>query len=319
MSIWHAPYALKARRPLNARCEERLRHGSLLKVRFATGMTGYADCLPWPELGDAPLPAQLNSLRGSAPHPAPLAARSLALACNDAVARAQGVSLLDGAQRLRNHHLISQPSKVDQAYAQNLRDEGFTRAKLKIGIDSEQERRAMHHLAEAGLKLRPDFNRAQHSEAIDQWCKAHRPLLAHCDFLEDPLPLGPAWQALHGRHPVPLALDGAPLGQYRPEASVRVLKPAWHSPTGLQASHKLVVTHAMDHPIGQAHAVACAIQLQQALGDRLLDCGLLGHAVYEQDAKIPPPLPSDGPQLKPAGDLGIGYSDFLAAQEWIPL
>ena len=51
MKISFSSYALAAKR-----------QGALLKVEFEEGMIGYADCHPWPELGDVPLQEQLHLL-----------------------------------------------------------------------------------------------------------------------------------------------------------------------------------------------------------------------------------------------------------------
>jgi O-succinylbenzoate synthase len=36
-----------------------MRQGALLKIVFADHLVGYADCHPWPELGDIPLAEQV--------------------------------------------------------------------------------------------------------------------------------------------------------------------------------------------------------------------------------------------------------------------
>ena len=78
-------YTLTPRGAPNSRTTGSARTGALLRVEFADEEIGYADCFPWPELGDAPLSAQLNSIKTG--YLTPVTARSLYFASKDAQAR----------------------------------------------------------------------------------------------------------------------------------------------------------------------------------------------------------------------------------------
>ena len=54
MKIDYSCYGWNLRVPLNSRSLSLKRYGALLQVSFDDCLLGYADCHPWPELGDAP-------------------------------------------------------------------------------------------------------------------------------------------------------------------------------------------------------------------------------------------------------------------------
>jgi O-succinylbenzoate synthase len=65
--------------------------GALLKFQWNSDQIGYADCFPWPELGDATLDEQLASLKKR--EVTSLLERSITFAKVDAEARAAGKSV----------------------------------------------------------------------------------------------------------------------------------------------------------------------------------------------------------------------------------
>ena len=63
--MFYHEYSLTACGPLNARAAEVCRKGALIK----TDEGGYGCIQPWPELGDATLPEELDALRKGRPLP----------------------------------------------------------------------------------------------------------------------------------------------------------------------------------------------------------------------------------------------------------
>src|SRR5438094_571928 len=94
--IWYSEYDLQPRRALSALAAPGPRRGALIRIGG-----GFADIHPWPELGDAPLDAQIATLaRGQT---TPLTRRSLEMAALDAQARDRGVSLFEGVSIPESH------------------------------------------------------------------------------------------------------------------------------------------------------------------------------------------------------------------------
>jgi o-succinylbenzoate synthase len=119
------------------------RKGALLRVNGK----GYADCHPWPELGDAPLQKQLELLRKGVT--TPLTAQSLFFASIDAQAREKGISLF--------HNLIIPPSHMLVKVGDHI-SPGTNCIKLKVGIDVPKEIEYLNTFKGESIKIRLDFN-----------------------------------------------------------------------------------------------------------------------------------------------------------------
>ena len=169
MKLFYASYELEADAPMNAVAQALKRPGALLKVQFDAGRTGYADCHAWPELGDLPLPQQLDSLASSSL--TPITRCALEWAKVDAEARFEGKALLTQEGILKNHYLISDLISWTSDQTDKIEDQGFTHVKLKVGRQSEAEAEALCRLfSHSSLKLRLDFNETLTPIAFGLFC-----------------------------------------------------------------------------------------------------------------------------------------------------
>ena len=272
--IWYWPYELTPRRALSDIAAAGPRRGALIRVD-----EGFADVHPWPELGDAPLDAQLAMLaRGET---TPLTAASLRFAAIDAAARGAGRNAFEGLTIPPSHWPGADPPA------------GFDTVKLK-SID-----RIPDH-----VRLRIDFNATL---TPDEFVRIAATLpRERIDFIEDPCPYDAAtWRDLRDRTGLCLALDR---GNGTEDVDVLVVKPAVQEIPATDA--EIVVTSYMDHPLGQL----CAAYAAAAAGITTT-CGLITHVLYESDAFIER-MQLDGTRLVPPAGTGFGFDDLLEALPW---
>ncbi len=338
-----------------ARAARTPRHGVLLKVEFDHDTTGYADLHPWEEFGHAPLEDHLASLPTETP--TALAKLALRHARTDAAARRAGVSLFGGLPEVRSHALFTDWTQAPRSAFEQCLTEGYTAAKLKIGQDPEREAQALNNLADLPLRWRLDANAAFQGRderparppaTIHNFLtKLHPSIGENLEFLEDPIPYDPtAWSALAEHEKLPLALDWqlpAPAARMTqghptatgpanitastpppwPGAQILVIKPASQDafPLALaaaQAGMGIVVTHSMDHPLGQSVALWTAMRLRQRHGDLVRDGGLQAGGLYQPD-NFTTQLQTAGPRTIPPPGTGFGFDELLAQLPWAPL
>lgn len=319
IGIWH--YTLQPG-PDSARAARGPRQGALIKVEFNDGAIGYADLHPWTEFGHEPLDQNLASLTTG--KPTRLANLALRHARTDAAARRVGVSLFDGLPEVRSHALftdwVGAPRKV---FAQCV-TEGYTAAKLKIGREPHRQAESLNTLSDLPLRWRLDTNVSQGTE---KFLTALSPAVrTNIEFLEDPMPYNPSsWSALSEREKITLALDWEIPSSPPPwpGAEVLVIKPASQDafPLALAAAHagmQLVVTHSMDHPLGQSVALWTAMRLRQRHGELVLDGGLQAVGLFAQD-EFNEQIRCRGPQTIPPPGTGFGFDQQLAGLPWSAL
>ena len=299
------------------------RSGALIEVTFDNGTIGYADVHPWEEFGHAPLTEHLASL--STDKPTPLANLALRHARSDAAARRAGVSLFDGLPEVRSHALFTDWAKAPRSAFEQCVAEGYTAAKLKIGRNLEQEAASLNQLADLPLRWRLDANASfidasSLSGFLDRLSPA---VMSKIEFLEDPFAYDPAaWSAASENRKLDLALDWElPTSPPPwPGAQTLVIKPASQDafPLALSTAHasmEIVVTHSMDHPLGQAVALWTAMRLRQRHGDLVLDGGLQAVGLYASDA-FNEQIKTDGPRTILPPGTGFGFDDLLVKLPW---
>ena len=315
------------------------RHGALIEVSFDDGSTGYADLHPWEEFGHAPLAEHLASL--TTDQTTPLAALALRHARTDAAARHAGVSLFDGLPEIPSHALFTDWTKAPRSAFEQCVADGYRTAKLKIGRDLEREAVALNQLADLPLLWRLDANASLPTgggDAAATSCSAAvlggelleifltkllPDIRENIAFLEDPFPYDTdAWSALSEREKLPLALDWELPSSPPPwpGAQVLVIKPAAQDafPLALAAAHagmELVVTHSMDHPLGQSVALWTAMRLRQRHGDLVLEGGLQAAGLYSAD-EFSEHIRTRGPQTIPPPGTGFGFDELLEKLPW---
>ncbi len=329
MKIWTSPYALQPRRPASEGGRD-ARRGALLRVETAAGV-GHADLHPWPELGDEPLDAQLESLRAG--RPLRLAARALAWSEVDAAARSLGKSAFEGLRIPPSHFLAVDMGFVGREMIGALEGDGYRAVKLKVGRDPAREIEALSRLGEepeSAVRLRLDFNARLDAEGARAFIASlPRSVRERVEFIEDPCAFAPAaWKALSAST-APVALDRAAgaavaFGAITSGAvDVLVVKPAIDDAhdavstfvTAVSGPNYAVVTSYLDHPFGQMTAAFSAATLAGELPGRIGVCGLLSHSAYEPSG-FSEALRQRGPNLMPAEGTGFGFDGLLEPLEW---
>jgi o-succinylbenzoate synthase len=323
VKIWAHHYTLQPG-PDPARAARGPRQGALIRVEFDDSSTGYADLHPWEEFGHAPLEDQLASLANN--QPTPLANLALRHARTDAAARRAGLSLFDGLPEVCSHVLFVNWTNAPREAFEQCVAEGYPAAKLKIGRDPRREAEALNALAGLPLSWRLDANTSftTGGESIGTFLtKLHPNLRQNIEFLEDPTPYdAEAWSALAEREKIFLALDWElpATPPPWPGAQILVIKPASQDafPLALAAAHaglQIVVTHSMDHPLGQAVALWTAMRLRQRHGDIVLDGGLQATGLHAPD-EFSAQIRCQGPQTAPPPGAGFGFDELLERLPW---
>ena len=318
------------------------RSGALIKVSFEDGTTGYADLHPWTEFGHAPLGEHLASL--TAGQPTHLVNLALRHARTDAAARRAGVSLFDGLPEVGSHALFTDWTTAPRSAFEQCVAEGYTAVKLKVGRSPQHEAEALNQLTDLSLHWRLDANATfqgreeRPARPLEQtrtsgplvptkWLALlHDSIRQNIEFLEDPFPYDPAaWFALSQDEHLTIALDWQlpVLPPPWPGAQILLIKPASQDafPLALAAAHagmQIVVTHSMDHPLGQSVALWTAMRLRQRHGDLARTGGLQATGLYQADA-FSEQIQTRGPQTVPPPGTGFGFDILLDNLRWVSL
>jgi O-succinylbenzoate synthase len=328
MRLAFSPYELRSRTALGKSAGS-TRSGALLRFELAEGI-GYADCHPWPELGDESLEQQLALL--SSGEFTRLTRRSLALARIDALARASQRSVFENSIP-PSHILSGNVLDVSARDLERFKRDGFSTVKTKAGHQPHEEAQHLRALAReavaVGMKIRIDLNESLTLASAlmfsDVLCGNGGG--AGIDFVEDPMAYrAEDWRELKERFPLRLALDRGAVdfaGDLQGDESfdVMVLKPAIQDPAAVlgaleNAKKTLVVTSYLDHPIGTLGAAWAAAEAQAKLGTQLELCGLMTHLNYEQTGF---PLQREGSRLIAPEGTGFGFDEELQRMQWAGL
>lgn len=312
--VWIYPYRLRPRHgSLNSLANRASHEGVLIRYRDGHG------CIhPWPELGDPKLSDCLKDLKG--PRRRPIVRRAIRCAELDQVARQFEHSLFEDLEVPISHATITRadPESIGQAV-----EAGFTTVKLKIGRDAANDAASLNSLANGfpTLRWRLDANEAYdpHQAAVFLGGIDAR-TMSQVDFIEDPCPYAHhTWRELYANHRVALAVDreAAPLST---EAQFMVIKPARDEPillaeAAVENRQRVMVTSAMDHPIGQTFAAWEAGSLALRMPGLVVTCGLQTHHLFEQDP-FTECLGSWSPDFTAPSGHGLGFTDLLDSLPW---
>lgn len=274
MKIWLYRYELQSRQ------------GALLKIEWSPGQTGFSDLHPWPSLGDQKLEEHIQSLEEM--KFTPLAARSVQFNLRDSEYRRMGRNAFLGLGLPTTHHLLREPATEKQA--REWTAEGFTHLKTK-----------RFQVPFQGAAWRFDFNgRLSRSEFLQWWTGLSEAEKARIDFVEDPGAVG-----ISG----PWARDWFA----QSDAKIRIVKPARESTEGLEHFERVVFTHSLDHPLGQACALWAAARYYARHPERREVCGLAAHAKVDGFSEL---WHCTGPRMKPTPGIGFGFDDLLHDLRW---
>lgn len=320
------------------------REGALLKVEFEDCI-GYADCHPWPEIGDDPLHMQLHRL--SLRTPTQLCKHTLDWAYIDGKARARGEPLIQLSPDIKkvktglsslydsvhyskvpqSHYLILQLDESTSALFAKGLNEGFTRFKIKMNSFSEETFSEFERLIKLcqlnNVKLRLDlnehFNQMQFEDFITKFAD-YKPWI---DYVEDPFPFElQSWKDSADKHNISFACDvrNHYPSHHLKEIPILVIKPAIYPMEKIEqiAHSKVVFTSYAAHPIEQMTAAYAAAKISQAHTDHNVLAGLLSHKVYKKNA-FSERFQKRGPTFYPVEGNGFGFDDLLEQQKWIKL
>ena len=337
-----------------------LQHGTLLRILFQEVGIGFASLQPKLALGDAPLSELLPAARSlvgrifkqkfsseraqSTGAGGQILQQSVRLAFVDAYYRSQGLCAWEGLRIPRSHRLVDLVSLTSQLQESRA---GIQRFKIKLDVaELGGAAEFLHRGCSAWMdrvRIRLDFNyrwdRAQVREFLRQ-CGPGRDLV---EFIEDPYPLeAMAWIQDQREFGVAFALDHLQLLElpYTSQAPFRVivLKPAAQDVRERITWAKLwnlpvVITHYLDHPVGQMGAAWVAAALMgrgealRVLGLedldvhslRLLEGGLDGSGQYETESFAAALPDSINGQVHPPPGTGLGWDEQWSTVSWSAL
>lgn len=321
MQISFSPYQLM---PLEGSLRN-LRNGALIKVVQNDGSFGYADCHPWPELGDDSLSDQLSLMKQGIFNS--LTRQSIKFAEIDANARKEKFHLFNGLMTPKNHFQVSDLFFLSNPLLEKLAREGVNIIKIKLSgsdpTEIETIERFFRKLQSLEIKLRLDFNGKLEQEQFIDFLNKSSKYLDIVDYFEDPFRYDPlSWQEVREEKQIKLACDrGSEQALNFPHScDVLVVKPAIQEITPFLTSalknRRLVLTSYLDHPIGQLSALYIASKIHKEHPAILSECGFLTHHVYTQTL-FSSSFKQKGSRLIPSKEgLGWGFDAYLEQLNW---
>jgi len=300
MKVWVHGYNLTPQIPGGPQ-----RRGALLKVEWALGQTGFSDLHPWPEFGEAPLDAHLEAL--AAMKFTRLTEVSLEFNYIDREFRLMKRNAFLGLIIPRSHKLVMDITAVTGQELAMWEKEGYSHIKVKMGRDFQAETTALlEHAFASHLLWRLDFNGKMTAEQFTEWWQGiDADVKRRIDFVEDPISSGM------------LKIEGPWANDWfkADRARVRVIKPAREGIDEVGAFNRIVFTHGLDHPLGQACAAWTAGKFYAAHPRKTEVCGMNGGGIYLQD-DFSKQWNSAGPRMKPTTGTGFGFDQLLESLKW---
>ena len=322
-------YRLSPKTAPNAKSTVAEREGRLLKVWWTPSLIGYGDLFPWPEFGDPSLMDLLSQLaEGDFSHP--LVFKSLWRSRVDALARRRGRSLFEALLPVESHGLL--PSGEETRALPFFRQQGFRVFKIKMPAATQgNPERLIFSLREAGAllqpgeKLRLDFNGALSFEEFQKFSREiPASVWERVDLMEDP------WErrdlqsdlqknsSFSREFPLPSFLQNKLAGDFFSDAHWphQVIKTARaFAPEKRHLSHRVVQTHSMDHPLGQAFALWEASLYERTYPHRKEIHGVSRPSLYAS-TDFDWAWEGAGPRPRPPRGTGIGFDEILSSLRW---
>ncbi|MBX3021009.1 MAG: hypothetical protein KF799_04975 [Bdellovibrionales bacterium] len=301
MKIWVHPYQLRPRVP-----HVQPRMGVLVKVEWAMHQVGYSDLHPWPEFGEQPLDAHIDSL--AKVEFTPLAEMSMEFNYIDREFRLHKRNAFLGMIVPRSHRLVFDIETLQAPQLTQWQKDGFTHIKVKMGRDLKRETEAFTQLAySSNLLWRLDMNgRLSEKDFTDWWKKLDDSVRARIDFIEDPVNKDEQLKV-----PGPWADDWSK----QKFAKIRVVKPAREAAEELISYDRVVFTHGLEHSFGQACAAWSAANYYGQHPKKTEVCGLAAPDIYEPD-DFTRAWSCEGPRMKPTPGFGFGFDELLEKLKW---
>lgn len=303
MKVWTHRYEL-----VSTQAGRRTRNGVLLKVDWASNEVGYSDLHPWPEFGEPALEHHLLSLGGS--ELTPLVELSLEYNWLDREFRKRHRNAFLGLALPRSHKLVGDLKFINQNDLSMWQKAGFTHLKIKLGDRIDDETAALTRVVNTSdFQLRLDLNaKLSCAEFTAWWSQLDDGLKAKIDFIEDPT----------GDRPLTFAGPWANDWKVQELATVTVLKPVRESVAQIEKAksrQRVVFTHGLDHPLGQAAALWAAADFYRRHPEKAEVGGFAAADIYEPN-EFSAVWHCPGPLMKPPSGTGFGFNKILESLTW---
>jgi O-succinylbenzoate synthase len=303
MKIWIHRYRLEPIEPKN-----KAREGALIKTEWVTGQVGYSDLHPWPEFGEAELKDHLEAL--AALRFTPLVESAMEFNYLDREYRLRKRNAFLGLILPRSHRLVFDIETLQPAQLRQWSEQGFTHVKVKLGRNLKAESEILiNMICSTTLEWRLDFNgRISAAEFADWWVRLDPAVKSRIDFVEDPC----------GEGVLKIAGPWADDWKKQPRAQIRIVKPARETNDEIAQYDRVIFTHSLDHPLGQAMALWTAARFYSEHPRKMEVCGVAGNEFFARD-EFSRAWFCEGPRMKPTIGTGFGFDEILAGLEWEPL
>jgi o-succinylbenzoate synthase len=290
--IYGYKYQLIANSALNQKGKRTSIDGFLIRVN-----DGYGCVQPWTEFGHQPIDDQWKSIANRAT----TNLVNIAIKCAelDGAARRENRSLFHELKIPESHATITDlPSQADAAI-----EARFTTWKIKATTE-------LIIPQSSNVELRLDFNGAGTYESLKKWIgNLTEQDRTRIEFIEDPFSYDEnLWQKFIAETSIECAIDYA-LSSSLQHPFIPVWKPAW-TEKPIHNNKQLIVTSAMDHPLGQAWAAYNAgLYAPKSL------CGLRTDHLFEGDC-FTQRMGIWNPQWPEIVGTGLGFDDLLEKLPW---
>lgn len=296
-------YRLEAEQSLNRKSLRRGVEGFLVRTDG-----GFGCVQPWAEFGHEAIDEQWAALREG--KSTTLIESAFACARCDGQARREGRSWWREGAVPKSHATITDlESQAATAWSA-----GFSTWKIKASIETGSEILACLREYPA-LRVRLDWNEVPSADALLQWLSSiPREALDRIDFMEDPFAYDlEAWRHFSQHTRIRLAQDRSFPQQFDADVALGVWKPAWTSGIAGIRADSIIVTSAMDHPVGQCWA---ALQASEISCSML--CGLRTDHLFARDA-FTERMGVWSPDWPMLSGTGMGFDDLLENLPWTRL
>lgn len=297
-------YEMQAHGRLNQKTQQTSLRGFLLRCD-----DGFGCVQPWECFGHASLDEHWNACKKGREHDYPLLVQALKCTKEDARARNNGSSWWTDCIVPKSHATITDLS----TQAEEAMQRGFSTWKCKVNSDSFSLIETLMQNYE-DVRFRLDFNETGNHDQLRKWLVSlPNDWKARIDFIEDPFPYDlNEWNALSDSCGIAFAVDREYAEWTTQSNALPIWKPAWNQCGGI-VPDQLIVTSAMDHPVGQAWAAYSAAKY--AVTNL---CGLRTDHLFEENA-FTDVMGEWSPAWPRLEGLGMGFDQQLEDLTWTRL
>lgn len=297
-------YNLHAHSQLNQKNQQTFLRGFLLRYD-----DGFGCVQPWECFGHASVEEHWSACKEGREESYPLLKQALSCAKADSDARKNGISWWADSIVPPSHATITDLA----THPEEALKRGFTTWKCKVSPATLPTIEALMSQHE-NVRFRLDFNETATPEQLNHWLGS---LPSHSksriDFVEDPFIYEmQKWNALSENCGIAYAVDRDYAEWTTESRALPVWKPAWNE-CGKIPRAQMIVTSAMDHPVGQAWAAYCA-----AIYKVTNLCGLRTDHLFEENS-FTNAMGEWLPTWPVLGGIGMGFDQQLEELPWTRL